>query len=149
MGRNCEIGTIVVGDLATITFAFRPALSPRLNPVSMSLPSSRTRRGWRARGLLGRPSPSRRRWSPGISDPRWNMMLTRFFDGLKLAMLRLYAKVGVFHLTDSVTRPSAPRMMSRARRIVDSRGWLASSSHWSTSGFRFIRGRDLRPLRMP
>jgi hypothetical protein len=69
---------------------------------------------------------------------------TSFFDGLKLAMLPLYAKVGVFHLIDSVTRPSAPRMMSRARRIVASSGWPASSSHRSTSGFRFIRARYTR-----
>jgi hypothetical protein len=50
------------------------------------------------------------------------MMLTTAFDGLKLAMLPLKTKVGVFHLMDSVTRPSAPRMMSRARLIVASRG---------------------------
>src|SRR6266545_1985379 len=75
------------------------------------------------------PSPSRRGWSPGISAPRWNMMLTRVLEGLKLAMLPLYAKVGVFHLMDSVTRPSAPRMTSRACRITASRGCSASSNH--------------------
>ena len=36
-----------------------------------------------------------------------------FFDGLKLAMFPWNANVGgVFHLIDSVTRSSAPRMIS-------------------------------------
>jgi hypothetical protein len=55
--------------------------------------------------------------------PRWNMMLNRRFDGLKLATLPLNAKVGVFHLMDSVTRSSAARMISRARRIASRGGW--------------------------
>jgi hypothetical protein len=68
------------------------------------------------------------------------MMLSRCLEGLKLAMLPRYAKVGVFHLIDSVTRPSAPRMMSRARRIITSREWWAASNHRSTSGFRLMGG---------
>lgn len=75
--------------------------------------------------------------APGISDPR--MMLRRCLEGVKLAMLPRKAKVGVFHLIDSVTRPSAARMMSLARRMVASRGRSACSNHRSTSGFRFMR----------
>jgi len=66
------------------------------------------------------------------------MMLTSFFDWLKLAMLPRQENVGVFHLMDSVTRSSAPRMISRARRTAASSGWSASSSQRSTSGLRFV-----------
>jgi RNA polymerase sigma-70 factor, ECF subfamily len=120
-------------------------------------PASTSSSEWKRIVRVSLPSPSRRGWSPGISAPRWNRRLTNFLEGVKLVMFPLNEKVGVCHLTDSVTRLSAPRITSRTRRIMASNGCAFSSNHRSTSLVRFTapacaglapraRGRFLRVL---
>jgi predicted ATPase len=59
----------------------------RMTASRSARPASRSSRSAKRMVRTSLPSPSRRGCSPGISAPRWNMMLRRCLDGLKLAIL--------------------------------------------------------------
>jgi hypothetical protein len=100
-GGRPDRGRTPPGPAAPSPFSGPPPPVPRPAPARTRPPSSRTAAARSVRPAsswpmsakrmvrTSLPSPSRRGWSPGISDPRWNMMLSRCLDGLKLAMLPL------------------------------------------------------------